>query len=559
MKNLNLQIVAGYLCSAVLLNGCVSYSPEQIKSHRDKVTNLSKNYQSTPVVKPKQIVEHETELFSRKVSLVLFNQSLESVLPTLIGEVNYSKGINTNDLVSLEVTNLPVSQALHRILKPIGLSYIRTTGGILIIKQKRITFRAFSQPLDIVLNSMLGDISYIVRDGAEKSLKELVSVEFEDLPIELALDRLLAQLNISWKKEAKSYVIFRDKEQLFSVNFPLIEQSFDVSSSREALDINKQKEEQSSGGISFSSSKATSSSRTDSLSNLTQTIEKFLTDTGRVIIHKELGMIWVQDRADVVDRIGNFLSSVNKSLSTSVSINGVITEVDLNEGDQFGIDWTLAADNLVRAGASIASTGSVLGGANGSNFTLAWKDGSGSVTKSYINALKQFGDVKVISRPSIRVANNAIGSLIVGRNISYVAEVEAVSSSSDTTRFASKLRSLQTGLNFYVLPHIISDTQAVLYISPELTSLEELRLISSSGTGSPNVEAPTITMRQTQTVIPIRNGESLIIGGLMSETDRSRVSDTPVLGDIPILGGLFQTKNKSSGVSEFSLMVNVSW
>lgn len=86
----------------------------------------------------------------------------------MVDEVNYSEGINANVLVSLEVTNLAVNQALHQILKPVGLSYTRTTGGILVIKQKRITFRAFNQPLDVVLNTILGDISYIVRDGALK-------------------------------------------------------------------------------------------------------------------------------------------------------------------------------------------------------------------------------------------------------------------------------------------------------------------------------------------------------------------------------------------------------
>jgi type II secretory pathway component GspD/PulD (secretin) len=268
-------------------------------------------------------------------------------------------------------------------------------------------------------------------------------------------------------------------------------------------------------------------------------------------------MIWVKDRTDVVDRVGVFLASVNKSMSISVSINGVITEVDLKESEKFGIDWTVAGENLTRAGASIAKTGNVLGGTSGANFTLAWTNG-GNRTTSYINALKQFGDVNVISRPSIRVANNAIGSLIIGRNTSYVAEVEATASSSDTTRYASKLKSLQTGLNFYVLPHIISDTEAILYISPELTSLQEIRLISG-GVGTPNVEAPTITMRQTQTVVPIRNGESLIIGGLMAETNNKNNGKTTGLGDVPLLGGLFQTEDSNSGLSEFSLMVNVSW
>ncbi|WP_201341476.1 STN domain-containing protein [Abyssogena phaseoliformis symbiont] len=164
-----------------------------------------------------------------------------------------------------------------------------------------------------------------------------MSVEFKDLPIEMALDRLLAQLNIVWKKEAKSYIIFRDKEQLFTVSFPLIEQSFNVSSSREETST-KTSKDKNDKAIDFSAGKAISSGGTATLSNLTATIEKFLTDSGRVVIHKELGMIWVKDRADVVDRIGNFLVSVNKSMSRSVSISGVITEVDLTEEEKFGVD-----------------------------------------------------------------------------------------------------------------------------------------------------------------------------------------------------------------------------
>lgn len=555
MKILTLKPIT-YISIIFLLHGC-NYSSEDIQKHREKISNFSNQYKDISSAQVNSVVEQETELFDKKVTLTVFNQHLNKVLPILVGEVVYSEGVNTSDLVSLEATNLSVNKALHKILKPIGLSYIRTTGGILVTQQKRITFRAFNQPLDIVLNAMLGDISYIIRGGAEESLKKLVSVEFQDLPIELGLDRLLTQVNITWKKEAKSYVIFRDKEELFQINFPLVEQGFNVSSSRDSTKLSQKKDAQVGSAISFSSSKATSSGKNATLSNLTATIERFLTDDGSVIIHKELGMIWVKDRADVVDKVGDFLTSVNKSMSRAVSINGIITEVDLNEEQKFGIDWTLAANDLTRAGASIASTGRVLGGTTGANFTLSWKGGSNQVM-SYINALKQFGDVKVISRPSIRVANNAIGSLIVGRNTSYVAEVEATASSSDTTRFASRLKSLQTGLNFYVLPHIISDTEAILYISPELTSLQEIRLISS-GDGTPNVEAPTITMRQAQTVVPIRNGESLVIGGLMTESDNSQNAKTVGLGSIPLFGGLFQTENKNSGVNEFSLMVNVSW
>lgn len=543
-----LTIASSVALMVATLGSCSNYSIEDIKKHRVEIAKLKKSHKLVKNTNPKPSIEHEIEIFDKKVSATFFNESLKTVLPTIVNDVKYSQGVDKNLTVSLEANGLTVAQALHKVLKPIGLSYIRTTGGILVIKQKRLTFKAFNQPLDIVLNAMLGDISFSVRDGASKHLKDKVSVDFKDLPIELALDRLLSQSELQWKKESKNYIIFRDKEQLFSVNFPLLQQKFNVNSSREKQ-VSSEEETKNSGIISPSSSSLISSGTSASLSNLTNTIEKFLTDEGKVVVHKEMGMIWVKDRAINVDRIGKFLAKINEGLSKSVSISGIITEVELTDSNKTGIDWSSVANSLTRFGASIGRSG-----ATGANFTLGWKS-AGVQTQVYLDALQSFGNVNVVSRPSLRVANNAIGSLIVGKNTSYIASVEGIASSSDTTRYASKLGSLQTGLNFYVLPHIISNTDAILYISPELTSLQSLETVS----GGNGIQAPTISMRQTQTVVPIKNGESLVIGGLMSETDNSVRSKNPVVSNIPLLGKAFQKEDSTSGVSEFSLMIKVAW
>ncbi len=553
MKYLTSHKITALLFAALLVTGCTNYTEEDAKDHKAAMMATAASYAAAPRIEPKPLVKHEIEIFDRKVSATFFNEPLSSVLPAIVAEVKYAPGIDKDVAVSLEANGLSVAQSLHKILKPIGLSYIRTTGGILVIKQNRITFKAFNQPLDIVLNAMMGDISYIVQDGAELSLKKSVSVDFQDLPIELAMDRLLSQLDLNWRKESENYIIFRDKEQLFGINFPLLEQQFSVNSSREN-GAEDNDEEENDDTIATTSSRLISSGTSASLSNLSDTIEKFLTKDGQVITHKEMGMVWVKDRANVVDRVGEFLATINKNLSRLVNIDGVITEVELSDTFKTGIDWSSVSGTLTRFGGNIAQAG----GVTGSNFTIGW-DGAGSNTNQiYINALRTFGDVNVISRPSLRVANNAIGSLIVGENTSYVAEIEATASSSDSTKYASKLKSLQTGLNFYVLPHIISNTEAILYISPELTSLQEMRLISS-GSDTPQVEAPRISMRQTQTIVPIKNGESLVIGGLMAETDRSTNGKTPIIGGLPVIGELFQTEDSTESVSEFSLMVRVTW
>jgi type IVB pilus formation R64 PilN family outer membrane protein len=547
---INLKKAIALLYVALLsftIISCSNYSPSDVEKHINKIksSQLShKKIKTNLIEMPK--IEHEVELFDKKVSATFFNESLKIILPTLVSKVQYDVGVDKNTLVSLETTGVKVGNALHKILKPIGLTYVRTTGGIIVTKQKRLTFKAFNQPLDIVLNAMLGDISFSVKDGASNNIKNKVSVDFKDLPIEMALDRILSQVGLQWKKESKSYVIFRDKEQLFSVNFPLLQQTFSVNSSRNNNPIDSD----NSGAISTSSSNLVSSGTSASLSNLTETIEKFLTKDGKVVIHKEMGMIWIKDIASVVDRVGGFLSKINENLSKSVSISGVITEVELTNKSKTGIDWSSIADSLTRFGASVGRSGGA-----GANFTLGWKGNSGLQTKVYLDALKTFGDVNVVSRPSLRVANNAIGSLIVGKNTSYIASIEGIASASNNTTFASKLGSLQTGLNFYVLPHIISKTEAILYISPELTSLQSLETVS----GGNGIQAPTISMRQAQTIVPIRNGESLVIGGLMSETENSVRGKTPIIGNIPLLGMAFQKEDSASGVSEFSLMVKVTW
>jgi type IVB pilus formation R64 PilN family outer membrane protein len=420
---------------------------------------------------------------------------------------------------------------------------------------------------------MLSGYSYSLKDGAEDELNTIVTADFDEAPLDIALDRLLAQIKLFWEKKDGIYYIYKEKEALFDIFFPLMSQSFEITSSRVGNTIGGSGTVSSSagsnsyseGGMSSALSKAMASGKTSTVESLSDTIQPFLTETGKFAIHKETGTIWIRDRGGVVDRIGEFIAKLNKRLRIPVNVKGIITEVTLNQGHEYGIDWDKALSSTVLNGGffkvlngdkSLTSTASGFANMTSNTIAISASFAAGALN-SYIRALEEYGDVKVISKPSLTVLNGAIGSLIVGQTLSYVAQSYSSKTASYAVTTSIIVKPLQTGLSFYVLPRIISDEEALVYISPEITALQERRTIQAGDNAT--VEAPSLSLKQTQTVINIKNGSTILISGLMSEENKETDKRVPILGDIPILGAPFRYKSNQKRVSEVAIMVEVSW
>ncbi len=193
-----------------------------------------------------------------------------------------------------------------------------------------------------------------------------------------------------------------------------------------------------------------------------------------------------RDSADVVDDVAEFIESLNTRMKRAIRIKGVITEVTLDRGHEIGIDWDKVLGSI-----SLDIFRSSAEGFTYSTKGLLTSD----VIKSYLFTLKRYGDVKVVSKPSLTVLNGAIGSLIVGNTLSYVVQPYTSNNSSDSTTSSMIVHPLQAGLSFYVFPQIIYNEETLLYISPELTT----------------VQTPNLSLRQTQTVVNVKNGETILV------------------------------------------------
>ena len=170
-----------------------------------------------------------------------------------------------------------------------------------------------------------------------------------------------------------------------------------------------------------------------------------------------------------------------------------------------------------------------------------------------LHAIATAGKARILSRPSVVARNNQPATITVGQSVPLVTNVRF-----DT--FGNAINSVvyqPVGIILRVTPFISEDNMVEMILSPETSALEPDRNlwipISSGSSGT--VTAPIINSRSADTVVVTPDGATVIIGGLMSDSKAESVTKIPFLGDIPLLGKLFQHKVKDGSKQELLIFL----
>ncbi|MDA8168512.1 MAG: type II secretion system secretin GspD [Nitrospiraceae bacterium] len=159
--------------------------------------------------------------------------------------------------------------------------------------------------------------------------------------------------------------------------------------------------------------------------------------------------------------------------------------------------------------------------------------------------LSDFRDVvNVLSSPQVFTSDNQEAEIVVGENVPFITQRETAGAASVSTGLiASSIERKDVGIKLKITPHITEGDAVRLDIYQEISALEQPAVSGTDAVALLTQVGPTTTMRSTKTSVFVNNGQTIVIGGLMSETDENTVTKVPVLGDIPILGYLFKTKS----------------
>jgi len=268
-------------------------------------------------------------------------------------------------------------------------------------------------------------------------------------------------------------------------------------------------------------------------------------DGRRLIINPMAGTITVSAFPAQLEQLDIFIRAFEASVQRQVLIEAKIVEVNLDRTFQFGIDWNvLAYAGTASLGISSVAPGtlrtpSIPGTPRTGNveFTLSGKPGQ---ITAVLNALSSQGDVRVLSSPRVSALNNqrAVFDVTTGEIVFNVVTTLLTNPNGTTTPQTQVTpQQVNVGIVLDVLPQIGADNTVTMNIRPVVTSVARTATFTTSEGAT--FSAPVIDTRETDTMARLRNGETIIIGGLM-QTRRERVrSGVPGLRDIPLLGRLF--------------------
>jgi len=275
---------------------------------------------------------------------------------------------------------------------------------------------------------------------------------------------------------------------------------------------------------------------------------------GYYTIDKPIGLITVTAPRPLIEKIESYLANLKKELYRQVAIEAKIIEVVLDDSSKSGVDWQSLLDNSsfgfdMNFGKINATT------PFGDNRSLTLTAKSFDLA---ISALETQGRTKILANPKISVMNGQPAMISVGTNSRYIDKVtQTVDATTGTITYAITTSSVMSGLGLGVVATILDNDEIILSLTPVTSQveLENGKIPYETIGGGNKVGLPVINLREMNTLVRIKNGELLVVGGLIDTSNGTKESKVPFLGDLPFIKKLFRYDTKTEIRKELIILL----
>ncbi|MDP8217007.1 MAG: tetratricopeptide repeat protein [Candidatus Kaelpia imicola] len=306
-----------------------------------------------------------------------------------------------------------------------------------------------------------------------------------------------------------------------------------------------------------------------SAADISDNMVSLLGSEGKMVIDEVTNSIMVTDSDDNINIMRNFIEGVDVK-GRQVLIETKFVETTLNTSKNLGVEWgtTITVQGAARPHTfPFGSTGDkyAFGNENAqigtdeeerSNIAGFPVAGSGEYTfgtldfaqfKAVLKALLTDDDTKIISNPQVATLNNRLAT--IGVTTEYpLPTYEVDSSTGELTVSGYEYKNI--GITLNVTPFIASDDYITMTIEPTVGTVGETISVGDTG-----FKLPIISSKTATTKVTIKNGETIVIGGLISTEKIKSTTKVPLLGSIPLLGKLFSYEGTSDYSSELLIFV----
>lgn len=401
-------------------------------------------------------------------------------------------------------------------------------------------------------------------------VKQKISIRLKNVTLEETLQAVQDSYGLQYVKTDYGYRILPKalQNKVFHLNYLNVSRQGSSGMTVSSGHINNTTSDDATDGDSQSVSMASqlnTTAKTDFWLTLQNAIEVMVGngEGRRVIVDPQAGLVVVRAFPSELAAVDDFLKKAELSLQKQVIIEAKILEVTLNDGFQAGIQWDSfgAGTNATFANSSKDAAVS-LTSANVTNpdslagiFSLNFNT---SDFTGVIQLLQRQGEVQVLSSPRISTVNNQKAVIKVGTDEFFVTEVSTNTTTTTTTTNTSPevtLTPFFSGIALDVTPQIGTNDDVILHVHPSVTEVVEKNKFIDVGSSTFDLPMAFSSIRETDSIIKAKNGQVVVIGGLLQNKKNQTNAYVPWLSRIPVVGALFRQKQKSHSKSELVILL----
>jgi len=400
-----------------------------------------------------------------------------------------------------------------------------------------------------------------------------VTVDLKKVALNEVLESLLIPLNLEFHQKGKFIRIYKPRleTRVFTLNYVAIKRK-GTSSLTVSGGVAEAGEENDGGGGSGGGSEEESETaiETETTSDLWKDIQNGLEtivfgdskeqdteagaawsrgdESGRVVVANPMsGIILIKTHPSMMEKVALFLERIEGSIQREVLIQTKIVEVALSNQYQLGIDWK-----------ALGKIGELQGNIEGEwvfGQTLSPETGAfqmGVISGDFsalLDAMANQGNLNMLSCPRICTLNNQKATIKVGREEVYWEVETERSEEYGWVVEGAESRTITVGIILDVTPQIHSNGFLTMHIHP---SISEVVGQSVSRFGDTR---PVLDIREADTMVRVKDGQTIVIGGMMKDKKVEQLTKTPFLGDIPYLGKLFRYTGQEIEKTELAIFL----
>ena len=388
----------------------------------------------------------------------------------------------------------------------------------------------------VKLKSILSDLvnecqlNIVLKDNTSNRLinKNIELINVKDVTLKELLDILFQHANLFYEMKNNTVYVSYTKTKTFKIDF--IPNTVTGVSNIDSTDnsvINDYK-------FDF---------WTDLSDNIVQILKNVNDSYKDPVIDKNSGLVSVTGNRAQITEVSKYIKELNERLHKQVLIDVKIYTVTLSASHKTGIDWS-------KLSVSLSDTSVPLRGSNILGRNAVFKNSTFNVG-GFLNFLAQNGDVNSISNPKIVTLNNQKALISVGDTIYYKYASKVVNDNNGNPTTTYTIDSKFVGVLLDITPQISDNGEIILSINPRISSFKDTSQLTNT-----NRDMPPDTQENTMiSVVKLKDNDTLVLGGLITDDRTLRVNGVPVLKEIPIIKYLFSSKEKITNKKELVFVI----